>query len=229
MRAKVTPANLTLSRGIALIAGLLLMSSMMILGLAVGTGLLLEKRMANNFSDGQLALQRSHLAQSWGVYWLYSLLENPIDPLCVEHCGVVPPLFSSGQLPLTIEAQSEAWWQQNGQVVGIVPISGQIKMDYSLPNLDPPRWVIEEIHSQALEDILGEPGEPGPTLAYYRVLGRGTGRLPGSIVVTEAIVAKPWIDDLAPSPFPPNIESDWFCHQVPDEIPCGTLGWRQLR
>ena len=229
MRARVTPANLTLSRGIALIAGLLLMSSMMILALAVGTGLLLEKRMAANFSDGQLAIQRAQLAANWGGYWLYSILENPIDPLCIESCGAVPPLFESGQLPAAIETRPQTWWHQNGQIAGIAPVSGQVKMDYSLPNLEQPRWVIEEVHSQAIEGILVEPGEHEPRLAYYRIIGRGTGRLPGSIVVTEAIIARPWIDDLAPSPFPPINESDWLCHQVPNDIPCGTLGWRQLR
>lgn len=229
MRAIVRPANLTESRGIALIAGLLLMASMVLLALAVATGMLLELRMAGNFSDAQLALQRAQLAEKWAEYWLLSRPDNPLDPGCGDNCGPTPPLFESGQLPDFPEFEDTGWWQLNAQVAGVEPVSGQVRIDYSLPGMENARWLIQEIHSQPLEGLIIEPGVPQPVLGYYRVLGRGSGRFPGSIAVTETVVARPWAAEFLPALHPPAPDAEWFCTQVPIAIPCGRLGWRRRR
>jgi Tfp pilus assembly protein PilX len=229
MRAIVRPANLTQSRGIALIAGLLLMASMVVLALAVATGMLLERRMAANFSDAQLALQRAQLADKWAGYWLLSRPNNPLDPACNDSCGPSPPLFGSGQLPDPPELEDTGWWQLHAQIAGIEPVTGQVQMDYSLPGTEDARWLIQEMHSQPLEGYMALPGAPHPTLSYYRVLGRGSGRFPGSIAVTETIVARPWAAEFLPALHPPAPDAEWFCEQVPIEVPCGRLGWRRRR
>lgn len=216
-------------RGIALIAGLLLMASMILLALAIATGMLLERRMAANFSDGQLALQRAQLAGQWAGYWLQSRVANPLDPACSEDCGPTPPMFSAGQLPPRPEFEDSPWWRLHGEIAGVSPGTGEVRMDYSLAGAEAPRWLIEELRLEPLEGMAAEPGEPEPTLGYYRVLARGSGRHPGSVTVTETMLARPWGGDFIPAPYPPAPQSPWFCEQVPDDIPCGRLGWRRRR
>jgi len=229
MRANAAFASPTHSRGIALIAGLLLLASMVILGLAVATGMLLERRMAGNFGDQQLALERAQLAGRWGQYWLQSRSENPLDADCSEACGPTPPIFDAGQLPQSPEFEAGSWWQLNGAAAGLEPGTGDMRIDYTLAGTDDPLWLIEEIHMQPLEGIVAEPGDPEPKLGYYRVLGRGSGRLPGSIAVTETVVARPWAASLTPATFPPRSDETWFCEQVPGEVPCGRQAWRRRR
>jgi Tfp pilus assembly protein PilX len=229
MRANAPFANLTHSHGVALIAGLLLLASMMILGLAVATGMLLERRMAGNFGDQQLALARAQLAGQWGQYWLQNRQENPLDPGCTEACGPTPPIFNTGQLPQSPEFEPRAWWRLNGAAAGQEPGTGDTRIDYTLAGTDDPLWLIEEIHLEPLEGIVIEPGDPEPSLGYYRVLGRGSGRFPGSVAVTETVVAKPWAASLTPAAFPPYSDASRFCEQVPGEVPCGRLAWRRRR
>ena len=146
LRAIATSANLTHSRGIALIAGLLLMTSMVLLALAVATGMLLERRMAGNFGDNQLGLQRAQLAGQWARYWLQSRTHNPLDPDCSADCGPTPPMFTGGQLADFPEFEDGAWWQLHGEAAGIDPTTGEVHMDYTLTGAEAPRWGIEEMH-----------------------------------------------------------------------------------
>ncbi len=228
MRAGVTPTNLTHSRGVALIAGLLLMASMVLLALAVATGMLLERRMAGNSADGQLALQRAQLAGQWAGYWLQSRAVDPLGDECAQQCGPTPPVHAGGTLPDDPEFEDTAWWRINAVIAGLEP-GGAMRMDYSLPGTEAPRWLIEELHRVPLDAISGTDDAAEPTLAYYRILARGTGRYPGSVAVTETVVARPWAESLAPDPFPPEPGGHAFCDQVSDDAPCGRLGWRRRR
>jgi len=207
----------------------MLMAAMMILALAVATGLLLERRMAGNFGDNQLALQRSQLAGRWAGYWLLSRTENPLDAACSVNCGPTPPIFETGLLPQTPEYEDAAWWQLSGEVPGVDPITGDVRASYALSGVEDARWVIEELHLQPLEGFVQAPGEPEPTLGYYRILARGSGRYPGSVAVTETVLARPWVNEVMPAPFPPDSNSLHFCKQVSSEIACGNLSWRRIR
>jgi Tfp pilus assembly protein PilX len=229
MRANVYTADLTHSRGIALIVGLLLMASMVLLALAVATGMLLEKRMAGNFADGQLALQRAELAGQWADYWLESRASNPLDPDCTENCGPTPPFYAVGQLPAFPEHEDLTWWRAQGAVAGVDPLSGEQRMDYTLTGTEQPLWLIEELHLAPIEGLSTEPEEAEPQLGYYRVLARGSGRFPGSIAVTETILARPWAEEFLPALYPPPPGGPWFCDQVPETVPCGRVGSRRRR
>lgn len=231
MRAIASTANLTRSRGIALIAGLLLMVSMVLLSLAVATGVLLERRASGNLKDSQLALHRAQLAGKWGEYWLFSRAENPLEPTCESDCDSTP-LFPQGILPATPEFEDAQWWTINAQIAGLEPETGSVRMDYSLPHTEDAHWLIEELHIEPIEPEdhpVPDSDSPPPKLGYYRIFGHGSGRLPGSVAVTEAIVARPWIDALAPSPFPPGADDVWFCEPVAADIDCGRLSWRRRR
>ena len=229
MRTSLHAANLTHSRGIALIAGLLLMASMVLLALAVANGMLLEQRMTGNFADGQLALQRAQQGDQWAGYWLGSRAENPLASDCDTACGPTPPVFSPGTLPSNPEYESAAWWKTNAVAAGLDPQSGETRFDYSLSGVPQPLWLIEELHLEPMEALTGEGGEPQPEIGYYRVLSRGQGRLPGSVVVSETIVARPWAPDITAAALPPAPDSEWFCAQFEDDVPCGRLAWRRRR
>ena len=207
----------------------MLMTSMVILGLAVATGLLLERRMAGNSGDSQLALQRSQLAGQWASYWLLSRTENPLNASCSADCGPTPPIFETGHLPQAPEYEDAAWWQLNGAVPGVDPLTGDVRISYSLPGTEDARWIIEELHMQPLEGLVQKPGEPEPSLGYYRILARGSGRYPGSVAVTETVLARPWAANYLPAPYPPGTDAPWFCEQVPAEISCGRVGFRRRR
>lgn len=224
MRANATTANLTRSRGIALIAGLMLMASMVMLSLAVATGVLLEHRMAGNFGDGQLALGRAQLAQQWGEHWLYSQAVNPLNPECESDCGVAL-IYPQGTLPAAPELLNSEWWSLNAWKAGIEPVTGLVHLDYTFPGTGDPLWLIEELRIEPLEPLIED---PEPTMGYYRVLAHGSGRLPGSIAITESIIARPWIDSLEPSPLPPSAGT-WFCETVTTDFACGRMSWRRRR
>lgn len=228
VRATAITANLTRSRGIALIAGLLLMTSMVVLSLAIATGVLLERRMAGNFGDSQLALQRAQLAGQWGEYWLMSRPETPLPLTCGADCDAMP-IYPPGLLPFSPEVETEAWWQMMGQPAGVEPVSGLVKLDYSLPNAPLPRWLIEEVHLEPMEEWPASPDGEEPMLGFYRILAFGLGRQPGSIAVTEAIVARPWADDLDAGLFPPVPQAPRLCDQLLVDVPCGRQGWRRRR
>ena len=227
MRAGAALLRLTHSRGIALIAGLLLMASMVLLALAVATGMLLEQRMAGNFADGQLAVQRAQLAGQWADYWLLSQEQDPFAADCADNCGPTPPVFEAGNLPTYPEFESVAWWRANSAGAGADPSGGAPRMDYSLDGVEEPFWLIEALHMEPLEGFTQEPGDPEPQLGYYRILARGSGRYPGSVAVTESVIARPWAVDFEPAAFPPNPAGPGFCEQVPEEVPCGRLAWRR--
>ena len=221
-------ANLTRSRGFALIAGLMLMASMVVLSLAIATGILMEQRMAGNFSDGQLALGRAQLAQSWAEYWLYGQAVDPLGLECSPDCAGAP-IHQQGTLPPSPEHEDPEWWHLNGQAAGIEPVSGLVHMDYSLPGTDDAYWLIEELHSQFLDDQNPASESEEPRLAYYRILARGTGRWPGSVAVTESVFARPWVDSLEPMLFPPPEGSEWLCESLAPGIDCGRMSWRRIR
>lgn len=229
MTVRLHTFNPARARGIALIAGLLLMASMVLLALAVATGMLLEQRMSGNFADGQLALHRAQAGDQWANYWLNSRQEDPLAAGCESACGPTPPAFESGILPANPEYESAAWWQANATAAGIDPYTGEMRFDYSLPGVSSPLWLIEELHMAPMAGLTGETAEPEPQVGYYRVLSRGQGRLPGSVVVSETILARPWASNITASTLPPAPDNEWFCAQFEDDVPCGRLAWRRRR
>ena len=59
-------------RGIALIAGLVLLAAISLLGLMAASGMILQKHMASNFRQDMLALENSEMAGSYASKWLFS-------------------------------------------------------------------------------------------------------------------------------------------------------------
>ncbi len=218
-------------RGIALLAGLVLLASISLLALMAASGMIMQKHMASNFRQDMKALENSGIATSYASSWLYSRAKHERDAACSTNCVLPVAIRSAHEIPTAAEYESAAWWRDNGIEAGTNPSTGIKIVSYEDSGSEPPRWIIEEMHYQSLAESGFEDGTEG--LVYYRILGRGAGLHPSSIAVTESIVARPWGGDYELNAFPPGHEPADFCAQFDDPaIPpfnCGRLAWRQRR
>jgi Tfp pilus assembly protein PilX len=218
-------------RGIALIAGLVLLASISLLALMAASGMIMQKHMASNFRQDMKALENSGIATSYASSWLYSRPVHERDAACSTNCVLSVAIRSSREIPTAAEYESAAWWRDNGIEAGTNPSTGEKIVSYEDSGSEPPRWIVEELHYQSLAESGFEDGTKG--LVYYRILGRGAGLHPSSIAVTESIVARPWGGDYELNAFPPGHEPADFCaqfnHPAIPSFNCGRLAWRQRR
>lgn len=212
--------------GIALLIGLILLAALSLLALVSTSGMMLQRRMAANFEQRSAALEKATMAQSWARAWLYSRADHERESDCETACILPAGILNSGELPRLPEFESESWWRGNTFAAGLNPETGQLLVDV-YPGEDPPRWVVEEVHYQATGDAAGKSTAEG--LGWYRILSRASGTHPGSIAVTEVIVARPWGGDFLPVDFPAVKPSAEFCRQFEDRYDCGIQAWRQRR
>lgn len=212
------------NRGIALLMGLVLLAALSLLALMATSGMLLQQRMSANYGERSVALAHATRAAAAALSWLYSRTDFEREADCVMDCQLPFAIHAPGRLPRNPEFESAAWWQSNAQAAGVHPLSGE---PLAAPEPDPPRWVMEEIGYLPLDASAAGPSAAG--IAYYRVLARGHGASPGSIAVTESIVARPWQGEFEPLPYPPDSPRAGFCLQFSGELPCGTQAWRQRR
>lgn len=219
------------TRGMALVTGLLLLAAISLLALVGTSGMILQKHMASNFRHNSAALQNADLAQSEGQTWLFSRANHEREPGCITDCLLPAAIHNAGELPLHVEFESVAWWQLNSIEAGVDPVTGLASMAYQFGGPDASRWIIEELHFQPLE--LGPPLEATLGVGYYRIFGRGSGGNANSVAVTEAIVARPWGENITPVEFPQTEDSVDFCRQFDGVseplIDCGPKAWRQRR
>jgi Tfp pilus assembly protein PilX len=213
------------ARGIALLMGLVLLAAISLLALMATNGMLLQRRMSANFSAVSRALAQATRGAEAARAWLNSRADFERESGCIERCILPFAIHDSGQLPRNPEFESAAWWQIHGFATGHHPETGE-PLTPGETETGPPRWIIEELRYESApatpEGALGGIG-------YYRVLARGSGGSPGSLAVTESIIARPWGDGVEPTPFPSDGPAGAFCRQFDPATPCGTLAWRQRR
>jgi len=205
--------------------GLVLLAAIRLLALLAANGMLLQRRMSANFGAGGRALAQATRGAEAARAWLNSRADFERESGCSERCVLPFAIHGFGQLPRNPEFESAAWWQIHGFATGHHPETGEPLVPGET-EIRPPRWIIEELRYESA------PATPEGTLAgigYYRVLARGSGGSPGSLAVTESIIARPWGDGVEPAPFPSGGPAGAFCRQFDPAIPCGTLAWRQRR
>jgi Tfp pilus assembly protein PilX len=214
------------NRGIALLMGLLLLAAVSLLALMAANGMVLQRRMAANFSDEARALAEATRATVAARDWLYSRGSSEREYGCVSGCYLPTAIYHPGDLPRNPEFESDHWWQSHAVAVGSHPESGAPLGSEGIES-DPPRWLIEELLFAPPEPTSGEAADTG--VAYYRILARGQGNRPGSVAVTESIIARPWGGDATPLPYPHQGSPVAFCRQFDRAVDCGTQAWRQRR
>ncbi len=85
------------NRGIALLAGLILLASISLLALLTASGTVLQRNMASNFEDKALALQNASIATGFAAAWLNS------RPIISREAGCHNQLHSAGGYPQSRE------------------------------------------------------------------------------------------------------------------------------
>ena len=214
------------NRGIALLAGLILLASISLLALVTASGTVLQRNMAGNFEDKALALQNASIATGFAAAWLNSRPIISREAGCLINCILPVGIHNPGSLPARPEFESSAWWAAHTIEAGLNPLTAEV-IATSDSGFEPARWVIEELHYQPTGETRGENAAEG--VAYYRILGRGTGRTNRTVAVTEAIYARPWEGDFEAGPYPPDGPPHDFCLQFGRKYDCGKLSWRQRR
>ncbi len=214
------------NRGIALLAGLILLASISLLALVTASGTVLQRNMAGNFEDKALALQNASIATGFAAAWLISRPIISREAGCQTNCVLPAGIHNLGSLTARPEFESSAWWEANAIKAGVNPLTSEV-IATSDSGFEPARWVIEEIHYQPTGETRGENAAEG--VAYYRILTRGSGRTHRTVAVTEAIYARPWEGDFEAGTYPPDGPPHDFCLQFARKYDCGKLSWRQRR
>lgn len=213
-------------RGIALLMGLVLLAAVSLLALMAANGMVLQRHMAANFGDKTRALAGATRATEAAKHWLYSRGNSERERDCVSGCYLPAGIHSPGKLPRNPEFESEDWWQYHAMAAGRHPGSGE-PLDPDGNESSPPTWLMEELSYTPTETTGSEPPDTG--VGYYRILARGQGARPGSVVVSETIVARPWGGEFDPLSYPNQGSPVAFCRQFDPAIDCGTQAWRQRR
>jgi len=215
-------------RGIALLAGLVLMGAISLLALVATGGMVLQMRMAGNFADREQARFAAKAALAEGEHFVLGLAQDQRLAGCSVRCFVDPVsrlIHSPGELPSYPEQQADDWWLNQALETGTDPLTGLATGGWDL-GTQAPRFLLEEIHFDAAPPGSSESGVPAVEgVGYYRVLGRGYGHDSMVSAVLEVIVARPWpaqspADDSAANPTP-------RCSEFKPWHPCGRLTWRQ--
>jgi len=214
------------SRGIALLAGLVLLAAVSLLALSAASGTVLQRNMAINYQENALALQNASIAESHAMAWLNSRAVIERQSSCQTNCLLPVGIRNPGELPAHPEFESAEWWRNNAFTAGYNLQTAETLVTPD-QGAEPARWIIEEIHYLATGDTRDENKAEG--LGYYRVLSRGTGRNSRSVAVTELIAARPWDGDFQAGPYPPDGPNRVFCRQFVARYDCGRLSWRQRR
>ncbi|HLF31511.1 MAG TPA: hypothetical protein VI566_10860 [Xanthomonadales bacterium] len=217
--------------GIALLAGLVLLAAVSLLALVATASMVLQIRMAANFSDGQQARLAAAAAVLQGESFIFGLDHDQRLPGCADEC-FLPPLNHLIHYPAEVAAfpeyQDSGWWSSWSTEVGTDPLSGNSNTTGWNLGSQAPRYLIEEIH---FEDAVNLPELPGAKpvngVAYYRVLGRGQGQGPAAVAVSESIIARPWSNESPADSGTPQQQE--FCAAFSPWYDCGRMAWRQRR
>jgi Tfp pilus assembly protein PilX len=210
-------------KGMALLTGLVFLAAVSLVAITAAGGMTLQRHQAANFTDRAQALSRADLAEASARAWLFSRSAIERQPDCISSCllpeGIRPAISGDPAL------EGAAWWRANGTAAGRHPVTGE-STGYAGTGTADALWLMEELHFEAVSD-------PQSTsyagIGWYRIFARGTGTQPGSLVITETIVARPWGGEIAAGSFPPTGPMSTFCRQFDENTACGTEAWRQIR
>lgn len=198
-------------QGIVLLLCLFFLTALMLLGLSASADTILQNQLVSNYMESQRVQQSAQTALRWAEHWLLDLDEPP-PKLCITTCkGQL--LRARGDLPAQPELEGAAWWQSNGQLAGIDPLSSMQTTTSGAANSAPSLWIIEMAH-----EVPASADGSTPTHAWYRILARASGRTKSSISIVESIVMRTWPTE-KPGP----------CFGLTPGTECGRVSWRQLR
>ncbi len=217
--------------GIALLAGLMMLVAISLLALVATASMILQQHMAGNFSDSLQARQSAAFAVSQGKALLLQIGHQERVSDCVQNCFTSPlsrVIQQTADIPANPELEDSSWWRSRAIAAGIDPMDGNQTASDLIPTLEPPRFLIEEIHFVDMAAVSTAEGAPPLAgVGYYRILGRGVGQGPAAVAVDEAIIARPWSSE--PPSGSDTVNPDGFCDPFRPWYDCGLMAWRQRR
>lgn len=211
-------------RGMALLTGLVLLAAVSLLAVTAAGSMTLQQHQATNYAEKSRARAEAARAESWAIAWLFSQAATERQPGCITDCLLPGGIRQDNEVPDNPEFQGAAWWLTNGTAASRHPLSGA-SVGHTEDDGSDASWIIEEIHFEPA----GTTGTGVEGTGYYRIFARGSGNHPGSVTVTEAIVARPWGTGCQSAAFPPEAPLSSFCSQFSTGLDCGVQSWRQRR
>lgn len=215
--------------GLILLLSLAMLAGLSLLALLAANSMLQQQQMAANHADTELARLSAITAVGLGERFVLELPDSVRTSHCQSGCYAEPintAILEAGSFPQSPEFMNDNWWNNFGD-------TGHFG---TLPGRQLPMFIIEELEFRAAEeaakeefDGLSQGGDAeGPPeidgVAYYRVLGRGTGVAASSTHVVESILARPW------RPLPSPDESLGVdCAVVRPWYDCGRMAYRERR
>jgi len=215
-----------------LLLSLAILAGLSLLALLAANSMLQQQHMAANHSDGELARLAAMTAVTAGEKFVLSLPNESRINDCRYDC-FIEPVRQRMQYPDYELSQPEflpdEWWLRWGQ--GIAPeldespISGNPESAWTLASRQPPLFIIRELEFLEVPDPQDETSSPSVAgVAYYQVLGRGTGLGSSNTHVAESIIARPWLADTLET----SAESV-DCHRFRPGYDCGRMAFRERR
>lgn len=220
------------SRGMILLLSLAMLAGLSLLAVLAASSMLQQRMMAANHADGELARLSAFTAVAAGEKFLFGLPRESRAGNCGSDCfaASLPGVIQNpGTLPEFPELQPDDWWLQWGSdSILVADTEGNVSLGepgWTLPGRQIPRFVIEEVGYQLAGSTslpLEAPSISG--VAYYRILGRGTGLADHSTHVMESIMARPW-----PSESAEDGEAGISCNTFRPWYDCGRMAFRERR
>jgi len=220
------------SEGMVLLLSLALLAGLSLLAVLAANSMLQQRMMAANHADGELARLSAITAVAAGEDFLLQLPGNSRAVDCHSDCfaetltGIIHP---DGTLPSAPEFQADDWWLQWGQALGSTANPehgpGNNAHNPNIPGRQVPRFLLEELEYQTTSGTpLAAEAPEIRGVAYYRILGRGTGLAANTTHVVESILARPWLKDSA------GHDADGIdCSALRPWYDCGRMAFRARR
>ncbi len=223
--------NWPATKGMVLLLSLAMLAGLSLLAVLAANSMLQQRLMASNHSDGELARLSAITAVAAGEAFLFGLALDSREESCRADCyaeTVRSYIHAPGSLPKYPEFLADDWWLQWGQGFDTTLDSGKMSESRSgwvLPGRQSPRFVVEEVEYQITDSTSQPPEAPAINgVAYYRILGWGTGVASGNTHVMESIIARPWLASSSNSE-----DAGINCRTFRPWYDCGRMAFREKR
>lgn len=229
--------------GMILLLSLALLAGLSLLAILAASSMLQQQQMAANHADGELARMSAITAVGLGERFVLELPDSIRTSNCQSDCYAEPvnsAIFKAGSLPQSPESLNDDWWTSWGHApdssISTASSFGETGRLWTLPGRQAPMFIIEELEYVASDMALNraaagainqQDAKEAPAIngvAYYRILGRGTGIAASSTHVVESILARPWR--------PNTTASESFalgCSALRPWYDCGRMAYRERR
>ncbi len=220
------------AQGMILLLSLAMLAGLSLLAVLAASSMLQQRMMAANHSDGELARMAALTAVAEGEKFLFGLPKESRAENCASNCftAFMPEVIHyPGTLSEFPEFLPDDWWRQWGldsaSLTDTESDQGLSETGWTLPGRQPPLFVVEEVEYQAAAYTSPSPEAPSiGGVAYYRILGRGTGLSEHSTHVMESILARPWLNHSAE-----DAGAGINCDTFRPWYDCGRMAFRKRR